>query len=805
MHKAFPLPVIEFPLPGEVPTASEESSHWQKKRDATGEKIALLLKSSSNGSETLEQIFNRLQVIVIHLEFIDIEIEQDDLNQKFLTSLPLEWLMHMIKKSESNSQNMAFISLAKHNSGNEEVNNGSVSTASTNVSSASANIRVANISQDTTCAYITSQSSGKKISIQGTDVAGFDKSKVECFNCHKMGHFARGVGWDSSYMANDEENHALVSDEEAPTEFSLMAKTNAESEVFDNFLCSKAWLAQVEARLAEHRNQEVKYCEKIRILEFKTKSRANCIESVTKELELIKKEKEGLLEFADDTVTNYSRPASTVESSPDDAQNRNPSITATEASPSTITPKPFIKFVKASDRSTEIKTAKDKTAKPTVKYAGMYSKPSKSSNVRDSGCSRHMTGNISYLSNYEPFDGGYVSFGQGGCKITGKETIKTGKLEFENVYFVKDLKDFKLLDNANVLLRTLRRHNMYSIDLNNIFPHKDLTCLVAKASADEGMLWHRRLGHLNFKIMNKLVRHNLVRGLPTKCFENDHSCTAYLKGKQHKASWIKREFSNARTPQQNGIAERRNRTLIEAARPMLANAKLYVTFWAKAVNTACYVQNRVLVNKSKNKTPYELFNGRTPATGFLKPFGCYVMILNTLDNLGKFKAKGDEGYFIGYFMSSKAFRVFNKRTKRVEENLHVDFLENKAIKKGVGPNWLFDIYSLTKSMNYVPVVVTGTNSTNFSGTKDAARQEFEDILGVTTNSDESNRVEADVRNMETTITASPTPTLRIHKDHPKSQITGPVDTPIQTRHKFKKVREQSFIATVHQKTDPSLL
>nr|GFB55612.1 ribonuclease H-like domain-containing protein [Tanacetum cinerariifolium] len=183
---------------------------------------------------------------------------------------------------------------------------------------------------------------------------------------------------------------------------------------------------------------------------------------------------------------------------------------------------------------------------------------------------------------------------------------------------------------------------------------------------------------------------------------------------------IKREFSNARTPQQNGVTERRNGTLIEAARTMLADAKLTVTFWAEAVNTACYVQNRVLVNKSQNKTPYELFDGRNPAIGFLKSFGCHVMILNTLDNLGKFEAKGDEGYFIGYSMSSKAFRVFNKRTRRVE--LHVEFLENKAIEKDDGPNWLFDIDSLTKSMNYVPVDASA-NSTNFSGTKDAANQE----------------------------------------------------------------------------------
>nr|GFA09795.1 copia protein [Tanacetum cinerariifolium] len=90
------------------------------------------------------------------------------------------------------------------------------------------------------------------------------------------------------------------------------------------------------------------------------------------------------------------------------------------------------------------------------------------------------------------------------------------------------------------------------------------------------------------------------------------------------------------------------------------------------------------------------------------------MILNTLDNLGKFEEKGDEGYFLGYSMSSKAFRIFNKRTKRVEENVHIEFLENKAIEKGSGPNWFFDIDSLTKSMNYVPVVDAGTHSTNFS-------------------------------------------------------------------------------------------
>ncbi|GJT80354.1 putative ribonuclease H-like domain-containing protein [Tanacetum coccineum] len=166
---------------------------------------------------------------------------------------------------------------------------------------------------------------------------------------------------------------------------------------------------------------------------------------------------------------------------------------------------------------------------------------------------------------------------------------------------------------------------------------------------------------------------------------------------------IRREYSVSRTPQQNGVAERRNMTLIEAARTMLADSKLPTTFWAEAVSTACYVHNRVLVVKPHNKTPYELFRGFKPALSFMRPFGCHVTILNTLDSLGKFDSKSDDGFFVGYSFSSKAFRVYNTRTRRVEENLHIRFLENKPMIEGNGPKWLFDIDSLTQSMNYVPV------------------------------------------------------------------------------------------------------
>ncbi|GKE35466.1 putative ribonuclease H-like domain-containing protein [Tanacetum coccineum] len=100
----------------------------------------------------------------------------------------------------------------------------------------------------------------------------------------------------------------------------------------------------------------------------------------------------------------------------------------------------------------------------------------------------------------------------------------------------------------------------------------------------------------------------------------------------------------------------------------------------------------------------------------MRPFGCHVTILNTLDNLGKFDGKRDECFFVGYSLSSKSFRVYNTRTRRVEENLHIVFLENKPMIEGNGPKWMFDIDSLTQSMNYVPVAA-GTITNESAGTQ----------------------------------------------------------------------------------------
>ncbi|GKE54402.1 ribonuclease H-like domain-containing protein [Tanacetum coccineum] len=181
--------------------------------------------------------------------------------------------------------------------------------------------------------------------------------------------------------------------------------------------------------------------------------------------------------------------------------------------------------------------------------------------ISNSGCSRQMTGNKSFLTDYQEIDGGFVAFrgSPKGGKITSKGKNKTSKLDFEDVYFVKELKfnlfsvsqmcdkknsvlfteteylvlspDFKLHDESLVLFKVPRHDNMYSFDLKNVVHSGGLTYLFAKATIDESNLWHRRLGHINFKTMNKLVRGNLVRGLPSKLFENNHTCVACQKEK----------------------------------------------------------------------------------------------------------------------------------------------------------------------------------------------------------------------------------------------------------------------------------
>ncbi|GJX43625.1 putative ribonuclease H-like domain-containing protein [Tanacetum coccineum] len=459
--------------------------------------------------------------------------------------------------------------------------------------------------------------------------------------------------------------------------------------------------------------------------------------------------------------------------------------------------------------------------------------------IVDSGCSRKHGKVIRDIDDFVKIIGGTVTFGGGDEKITGKGTIRTSKLNFENVYYVEELqnfnlfsvsqicdtknkvlftdkeclvlsKDFQLPENSQVVLKIPRRHNLYCFNLSDIQLERDVTCLLAK-----------------------LGKNGLVHGLPSKLFTNEHNCVACNKGKQHKASYkaitavsifseplqllhmdlfwstshqkhdhkyysllvvidalagqlgyllwigvrtihilkdfiafiafienqlnkkvkairydngtkfkisklielygskgIKRDYSNARTPQQNETAERKNRTLIEAARTMLADSKLPTMFWTEAVSTACYVLNRVLVTSPHNKTPYELLSGKVPNISHLKPFGCHVTILNTSDHLGKFEGKADEGFIVGYAAHSKAYRVYNLSSKKIEETLNLRYLEDKPNVQGLGQEWYFDLDYLTDSLGYTRFKSTqpaGAQDTNIhTGTQDDSDSECDE-------------------------------------------------------------------------------
>nr|GEV50038.1 hypothetical protein [Tanacetum cinerariifolium] len=513
--------------------------------------------------------------------------------------------------SSSSSQNMAFLS---YPSITNEVNTAyGVSTAntqvipdSTQVSTASTQVSTANLSDPLydkeemdlkwQLALLSMrtrrffQKTSRKITINGNDTAGYEKSKVGCFNYHQLGHFVRECR---------------------------------------------------QPRNQDSRNKNQDSCRRTVNVEYTSSNAMVAIDGVGFDWSYM----------ADDEVsTNMALMA-------------------------------FLDF--------EVHLQKVKEDQEYV----------------DSGYFRHMTWNMSYHSYFKEFNRVYVSFrgGANGGRITGKGTIKTDNLNFEDVYFVKELKfnlfcvsqmcdrknnvlftdieclvlspNFKLLDESQILLRVPRKNNMYSIDMKNIVPKESLTCL----DDTTGILK---------KIITEIE--NLV----------------------DKKVGIRREFSVARTPQQNGVVERRNRTQIKVVKTMLADSKLPITFWAEAVNTACYVYNKeITCSCFHGFIDKDLINLVIPDIR-----RCYVTILNTLDPLGKFDRKSDEGFFVGYLLNSKAFRVYNIRTRKVEENLHIRFLEDKPTIAGNGPKWLFDIDVLTKSINYVPVIV-GTNSNDFVGTE----------------------------------------------------------------------------------------
>ncbi|GJY63542.1 putative ribonuclease H-like domain-containing protein [Tanacetum coccineum] len=325
--------------------------------------------------------------------------------------------------------------------------------------------------------------------------------------------------------------------------------------------------------------------------------------------------------------------------------------------------------------------------------------------------------------------------------------------EFDSIQEMFDRAFKRLIDESQVLLRFPRKNNMYSVDLRNIVPKEGLTLLFAKATSDESKLWHKRLGHLNFKTMNKLVKRNLVRGLPSKLFENDQTCVACQKEKQHKASY----------------------------------------------------------------------------------------------HLGKFDGKADEVFFIGYSLNSKAFRVFNSRTRIVKENLHIRFSKstpnavastqsngfvgtkasnnagqarketepiqelssecnNQEKEDNVNSTNNVNVAS-TNEVNVVGVIKNNTNEVNVVGGKTSIKLPFDlnmhsledyNIFDFSSD-DEDDGTVVDMNNLVTTIQVSPILTTRIHKDHPLNQVIGDLQSATQTIKMSKNLEEYGFVSTIQQR------
>ncbi|GKA93651.1 retrovirus-related pol polyprotein from transposon TNT 1-94 [Tanacetum coccineum] len=418
----------------------------------------------------------------------------------------------------------------------------------------------------------------------------------------------------------------------------------------------------------------------------------------------------------------------------------------------------------------------------------------------DSGCSKHMTGDRSQLTNFVSKFLGTVKFRNDHvAKIMGYGDYQIGNVTISRVYYVEGLGHnlfsvgqfcdsnlevafcqhtcyIRNLEGVDLLTGS-RGDNLYTLSLGDMMASSPI-CLLSKASKTKSWLWHRRLSHLNFGAINHLARHGLVRGLPKLKFEKDHLCFACALGKSTKKphkpksedtnqeklyllhmdlcgpmrvtsvnekkyilviiddysrfTWVKclrskdeapafiinflkmiqvrlketvrrirtdngtefvnqtlreyyekvgisHETSVARSPQQNGVVERRNRTLIEAARTMLIYAKAPLFLWAEAVATACYTQNRSMIRLRHGKTPYELLHNKPPDLSYLHVFGALCYPTNDSENLGKLQPKADIGIFIGYAPTKKAFWIYNRRTRRIIETIHVDFDELTAM------------------------------------------------------------------------------------------------------------------------------
>ncbi|GJV39155.1 putative ribonuclease H-like domain-containing protein [Tanacetum coccineum] len=407
------------------------------------------------------------------------------------------------------------------------------------------------------------------------------------------------------------------------------------------------------------------------------------------------------------------------------------------------------------------------------------------------GRSKHMTGNMSYLLDFKEFDGGYVTF-RGGAKIgkiTSKGTLKTA-------------------DESQVLLKVPRKNNMYNVNMKNIVPKESLTCLVTKATLDESMIWHKRLGYVNFKTINKLVKENLVRGLPTKCFENNQTCVACLKGKQHKASSSKDETSGILksiiTEIENLVDKKVKIIRCDNGTEFKNRVMSDRPTWLFDIDVLTKLMNYVPVVAGTN---YNDFIGTEESIGACHSSketrssqDCILMPLwkdGLLFNSSSKNSSNNEPQ-----PSSDA----RKKDDGVRKESGIDNQERPKNStqdiNTVGPSINTASTNITTgslNINIVSPTVTTARS-NGSQTEPCMFSLGDNATFEATHADFfSDETEVDMSNITTTYLVPSTPNTRIHKDHSLNHVIGDVQSSVQTMRMTKISNEQGFISVVYER------
>ncbi|GKD20017.1 retrovirus-related pol polyprotein from transposon TNT 1-94, partial [Tanacetum coccineum] len=319
-------------------------------------------------------------------------------------------------------------------------------------------------------------------------------------------------------------------------------------------------------------------------------------------------------------------------------------------------------------------------------------------------CSKHMTENLKLLINFIWKFLGTVRFGNDHvAAILGYGDLQWGNILINRVYFVEGLghnlfsvgqfcdSDLEVAFRRNTcfvrnlegvdLLKGNRTTNLYTINLYEMASASPI-CLMARATSTKSWLWHQRLSHLNFDTINDLAKNDLVSGLPKFKYSKEHLCPSCEQGKSKRVSHPPKPVPNSkqrlhllhmdlcglmRVESINGS--------VEAARTMLLFSHAPLFLWDEVIATACYTQNRSIIHRRFKKTPYELINGRKSDISFLHVFEALCYPKNDREDIGKLGAKGDIGFFIGYYANSCSYRVYNRRTKKIIETMNVTFDE----------------------------------------------------------------------------------------------------------------------------------